>query len=85
MGLTAACANTRNISLPHVRPNVWKSRVLSICTTIISNTNTKTMDMHRSIGTPNTFTDDFYELITSVMPNGLGTIRNHRGTTVAYL
>ena len=41
--------------------------------------------MHKYINIPNIFMDAFYEIIASVMPAGLGTIRNHRGTTVALL
>ena len=53
--------------------------------TFIENTNTKRFDIKKHIRNPNTFTDAFYELTASVMSNGLGTIRNHRGTTAAFL
>ena len=47
--------------------------------------NAKCTDIKKHIRNPDTSTDALCELIASVMSNGLGTIWNHRGTTVAYL
>ena len=45
----------------------------------------KTFRYKEHIRNFNTVTNAFYEFTASVMSNGFGTIRNHRGTTVAYL
>ena len=76
-----SCTYTTRCS-PSARLEIMRSVHMQ---TFIENTNTKRFDIKKHIRTPNTFTDAFYELTASVMSNGLGTIRNHRGTTVAYL